>query len=135
MGMLGRSDSSGEDQPLTTQWLRAAVTPERVAAMRGMTLEEVVAHLKQLTMRMCMLLVGGADKAHLFNGSLEAVVNEYGEFGMLLHVAADRVNHRIGACCRHVAALLLYDRFSTASVVLNTATNTQAACNAWPSTT
>jgi hypothetical protein len=98
MGMLGRSDSSGEDEPLTTQWLRAAVTPERVAAIRSMTLEEVVAHLKQLTMRMCMLLVGGADKAHLFNESLEAVMNEYGEFGLLLHVAADWLNLQIGRC-------------------------------------
>jgi hypothetical protein len=96
MGMLGRPNSSGEDEPLTTQWLRAAVTPERVAAMRSMTLEQAAAHLKQLTMRMCMLLVGGTGKAHLFSDSIEAVVNEYGEFGLLLHVAADWLSLQIG---------------------------------------
>jgi hypothetical protein len=108
MGMLGRPESSGKDAPLTTQWLRAGVTPERVAAMRSMTLEQVAATLKQLTMRMCMLLMGGSDKAHLFNESLEAVVNEYGQFGTLLHVAADRVNHQIGGWCRNVSTLLLH---------------------------
>jgi hypothetical protein len=98
MGMLGRPDSSSKDVPLTTQWLRAAVTPERVAAVHSMTLEQVAATLKQLTMRMCMLLVSGLNKAHLFNESLEVVMNEYGEFGLLLHVAADWLNLQIGGC-------------------------------------
>lgn len=95
--LLGRSSSSQGDEPFTTQRLRAAVTPERVAAMRNTTVEEVAAHLKQLTMRMCMLLAGGPHKAHLFSDSIEAVVNEYGEYGLLLHVAADRINLQIGA--------------------------------------
>lgn len=99
--LLGRSsdkDKSGEEEPFTTQRLRAAVTPERVAAMRKTTVEEAAAHLKQLTMRMCMLLAGGPSKAHLFRDSIEAVVNEYGEYGLLLHVAVDWVALQIGGC-------------------------------------
>lgn len=98
LGMLGRDSSSASDgpEPFTTQRLRAAVTPERVAAMRATTVSEVAAHLKDLTMRMCMLLAGGPGKAHLFSDSIEAVVNEYGEYGLLLHVAADWINLEIG---------------------------------------
>lgn len=97
--MLGRGKSSSksdEPEPFTTQRLRAAVTPERVAAMRSATVEEVAAHLKHLTMRMCMLLRGGPCKAHLFSDSIEAVVNEYGEYGLLMHVAADWISLQIG---------------------------------------
>jgi hypothetical protein len=61
-----------------------------------MTPEQVAATLKQLTMHVCMLLMSGSNKAHLFNESLEAVLNEYGEFGLLLHVAADRLALQIG---------------------------------------
>lgn len=97
LGMLGRDKSSAGDgpEPFTTQCLRAAVTPERVAAMRSTTVQEVAAHLKQLTMRMCMLLTGGAGKAHLLSDSIEAVVKEYGEYGLLLHVAADWISLQI----------------------------------------
>jgi hypothetical protein len=98
LGMLGRDRNSSGDgpEPFTTQRLRAAVTPERVAAMRATTVSEVAARLKSLTMRMCMLLAGGPGKAHLFADSIEAVVNEYGEYGLLLHVAADWINLEIG---------------------------------------
>jgi hypothetical protein len=64
--------------------------------MRIATVEEVAAHLKHLTMRMCMLLTGGPCKAHLFSDSIEAVVNEYGEYGLLMHVAADWISLQIG---------------------------------------
>lgn len=92
------SGSNADEEPFTTQRLRAAVTPERVAAMRRTTVEEVAAHLKQLTMRMFMLLGGGPSKASYFSDTLEAVVNEYGEYGLLLHVAADRIALQLGAC-------------------------------------
>lgn len=97
--MLGRSSSSSpnEPEPFTTQRLRAAVTPERVAAMRSATVNEVCTNLKQLTMRMYMLLAAGQHKQEFFRDSIEAVVNEYGEYGLLLHVAADWVSLQIGA--------------------------------------
>lgn len=78
MGMLssdscGRSEG-GQDEPFTTQRLRAAVTPERVAAMRQATVEEVAATLKQLTMRMCMVLAAGTSKAKYLADSIEQAV-------------------------------------------------------------
>ena len=105
--MLGRSNSSsspGEPEPFTTQRLRAAVTPERVAAMRRVTVDEVCARLKQLTMRMCMLLAAGPSKQDFLSDSIEAVVNEYGEYGLLLHVAVDRVALQLGAWRRRQPA-------------------------------
>lgn len=121
--MLGRSNSSGEDEPFTTQRLRGAVTPERVEAMRNLTVEEVVGTLRQLTMRMCMLLAGGPNKAHLFSDSIEAVVNEYGEFGLLMHVAADWLSLHIGGCCRIGS--------SQCSAVAHLLHRSSPACGVW----
>lgn len=59
-------------------------------------LSRFAAKLRSLTMRLSHLLHTPPAKLALLATSMEDVVFEYGEMGMLLHVAADRSNLEIG---------------------------------------
>ncbi|WIA31172.1 hypothetical protein OEZ86_001179 [Tetradesmus obliquus] len=92
----GSAAAAGAAEPNTTQWMRSAITPERVSDIRSASAEDIAGQLRELTMRLSHLLTLDPRKAALMGSSLEDEVFKYGEMGMLLHVAADRSNLELG---------------------------------------
>uniref|UniRef100_A0A383WBH0 Uncharacterized protein n=1 Tax=Tetradesmus obliquus TaxID=3088 RepID=A0A383WBH0_TETOB len=84
----GSAAAAGAAEPNTTQWMRSAITPERVSDIRSASAEDIAGQLRELTMRLSHLLTLDPRKAALMGSSLEDEVFKYGEMGMLLHVAA-----------------------------------------------
>ncbi|KAF8066270.1 leucine--tRNA ligase [Scenedesmus sp. PABB004] len=116
------SSSASEDEPYTTQSMRAAVTPERIAQVSAASVEDIAAHLRSLTARVrTALAAADADAdadADIGAGAapapvpapqslagvvddaacgLDDVVDQYSRFSMLMHVAADRQTMELGA--------------------------------------
>jgi hypothetical protein len=78
--------SSSTAAAVNTQRLRASVAPEAVLEVQQASTKELAVKLKQLTRRLALLRVAEAvpRPGVVMTNSLEAAVEEYGQFCMLL---------------------------------------------------